>query len=232
MLRQQLLYTTTLPFIKESSSFSLVAKKHPGPSSLDYSTKADCSPSGSPIGDKYIQIKTLDSGRRYRSTTNSSVEEIASAGGNISFYDPMCIYELDHGTSAGLEHMLDSLVGGRAKEEEAKLLDMPDGNFGPVVGDIWLQDLWKKRRADLNSIRFLMDSLASSISSVMLEVTSDWDGRPFKVVGYDSRICVRVSWPWVSYPGGILILAGVFFTFTSVQRKGRAMNRTVTASAA
>lgn len=229
VLQQQIISTTRLPFIREGNYFSLATKEYPGPASaLDSSSNADCSPSASPVGGKYVETKTLYSGRRYRSMANSSVEEIANAGGNISFYDPMCIYELAHGSLVGLEHALGSMVGGAT--EEAKTLEIPDGVNGRVVGDPWLKYLWNKGRADIHSLRLEMDGLAWSISAAIREGTGDWDRRPFRAVGYDSRICVGVGWAWVSYPGVVLFLAGVFFIFASLRRGGQVMNRTADTS--
>ncbi|KKY15672.1 hypothetical protein UCDDS831_g07515 [Diplodia seriata] len=133
-------------------------------------------------------------------TTNTLVPSQSRAStDNLTYYPEACIWAYNFGAALSLQEYLSNMLSGNTLQFYAT----PTA----LVGDLWLENLYRNGTADAASVRAYMDGLTDSMSANM---RARGDTPP---AGYAAgtplvaKTCVRVRWAWLALPAALAALA-------------------------
>ncbi|KAL1644250.1 hypothetical protein SLS58_004530 [Diplodia intermedia] len=135
--------------------------------------------------------------------TNNTLVPSQSRGStdNLTYYPDACIWAYNFGAALSLQEYLGDMFAGNALQFYA--------TPAALVGDLWLQNLYRNGTADAASVRAYMDGLAASVTANMRARGDDNTRRAGHAAGTPlvARTCVRVRWAWLALPAALAALA-------------------------
>lgn len=123
-------------------------------------------------------------------------------------YPNDCIWTLGVNPTGGIQARISELFSNQSVQNIDGIPNSP----AP-----WLVGLWSNGTADLAHFQTTMKGLADTMTSVMRQQGDNSTASLVTGTTLGSQTCIRVQWPWLSFPAALLFLTVIFFISTVAQ---------------
>lgn len=165
-------------------------------------TWQDCSPSTAQTDINAVPI-----------TQNKTLVTDLEGSSNILWYPPDCVYAIGYSALSAFRHFFLNIGANQT-------LSRPyERYFNITIGPLWLQGLYHNGTANMTTVNQYMEGLTISLSAAMRMNGNTPPSNYPKGTVWESQICVRARWVWISLPAALYALTVMFVAFTVLQTK-------------